>query len=110
MDVADELSAVAPRAGELPRLAQGRVAMVHAGDAGVHEQPQDERLGRIPDLPKLVTVSLALRKDGGDGGIGRPGGAHLAAGIVVRKGWAHGVAAGGPLRRVLPVRRFCIMP
>ena len=109
VDVADELTAVTPRAGELARLAEGGVGVVEAGDAGVHQQPENERLRGVPDFAELVAIALAVGEARGDGGIGRPSGADFAAGVVGGGGWFHAMALGSD-RRGLFYRRGSLAP
>jgi hypothetical protein len=82
VDVTDQLTAISPGSGELPRLAERGICKIQAGHAGIHQQPENQRLGRLPNFLELITVLLALRKNGGDCGIRRPGRTDLSARVV----------------------------
>jgi len=97
VDIPDELTAVAPGTREIARPTQGGVAVVRAGDAGIHQQPEDERPGRIPDFPKLVAIFFAIRKYGSNDRVRRPRRPDLAPSIVFWDGATHAVVPRGRL-------------
>jgi len=87
MDIANDLPAIAPGSGEGSRPAERRITIVETGHAGVHQQPEDEWLGRVPDFPEFISVSLTLGKDGRHGGVGGPGGTDFSSGVVLGLGF-----------------------
>ena len=64
MDIADQLTAIAPSAGKFAGFTQGGIAVVQTGDAGVHENPKHQRLGMIPNLRQFITIAATFRESG----------------------------------------------
>ena len=87
--IADQLTAIAPCTRELTSLSQGRVSVVPACNAGIHENPQDKRLTCIPNLCKLIAILPTLGKTRRDGGICRPGRAGFPTRIMNPLYYAH---------------------